>query len=84
MRDESRDRITSPEGQLLHLNRSIQAEGAFGVLKQDYGFRRFLRRGSTNVFTETVLYAFAYNVNKLHGKKKRQLLGVTLHLLSSA
>ena len=84
LRDESRDLITSPEGQTLRLNRSIQSEGAFGVLKQDYGFRRFLRRGSTNVFTETILYAFAYNVNKLHNKKKRKLLGVTLHLLNSA
>ena len=26
------------------MNGSIQAEGAFGVLKQDYGFRRFLCR----------------------------------------
>ena len=84
LRDESRDRITSIEGQTLRLNRSIQAEGAFGVLKQDYAFRRFLRRGSTNVFTETILYAFAYNVNKLHSKKKRNFSGVTLHLLSSA
>ncbi|HBI6984714.1 TPA: hypothetical protein K8N09_002740, partial [Clostridium perfringens] len=26
---------------LLRKNRSIQVEGAFGVIKQDYGFRRF-------------------------------------------
>jgi transposase len=84
LRDESKDRITSHKGQVLRLNRSIQAEGAFGVLKQDYGFRRFLRRGAENVFTETILYAFAYNVNKFHNKKKRKLLGVSLHLLSSA
>ena len=30
------------------MNRSIQVEGAFGVLKQDYGFGRFLTRGKTN------------------------------------
>jgi len=84
LRDESRDRITSFEGQTLSLNRSIQAEGAFGVLKQDYAFRRFLRRGEQNVFTETILYAFAFNINKLHNKKKRNLFGVSLHLLSSA
>lgn len=84
LRDEARDRITSEKGKTLRLNRSIQAEGAFGVLKQDYGFRRFLRRGSSNVFTESILFAFAYNVNKLHNKKKRKLFGVSLHLLSSA
>jgi len=84
LRNEARDLITSPEGQELRLNRSIQAEGAFGVLKQDYGFRRFLRRGSSNVFTEAILFAFAYNINKLHNKKKRGLFGVSLHLLSSA
>jgi len=84
LRDESRDRITNDYGKTLRLNRSIQSEGAFGVLKQDYGFRRFLRRGTTNVFTETTLYAFAYNINKLHNKKKRKSSGVILHLLSSA
>ena len=84
LRDEARDRITSHKGQLLRLNRSIQVEGAFGVLKQDYGFKRFLRRGTKNVFTETILYAFAFNINKLHNKKKRKLSGVSLHLFSSA
>jgi hypothetical protein len=44
------------------VNRSIQAEGAFGVLKQDYGFRRFLRREHENVFTEVLFYAIAYNI----------------------
>ena len=34
-REESRARITSPMGVLLRMNRSIQAEGAFGVIKQD-------------------------------------------------
>ena len=84
LRNASRERITSEFGKALRLNRSIQSEGAFGVLKQDYGFRRFLRRGAENVFTETLLYAFAYNINKLHNKKKRKLQGVTFHLLNSA
>ena len=84
LRNEAHDRITSAEGRLLRLNRSIQVEGTFGVLKQDYFFRRYKRRGSENVFTETLLYAFAYNVNKLHNKMKRNRLGVSLHLLSSA
>ena len=43
-REESRQRITSPQGILLRMNRSIQVEGAFGVIKQDMDFRRFLTR----------------------------------------
>ena len=36
---------STDKGILLRMNRSIQVEGAFGVLKQDYGFGRFLTRG---------------------------------------
>ena len=43
-REESRQRITSPQGILLRMNRSIQVKGAFGVIKQDMDFRRFLTR----------------------------------------
>ncbi len=37
--------ITSEEGTLLRMNRSIQVEGVFGLLKENYGFRRFITRG---------------------------------------
>jgi len=83
LRNASLKRITSDYGKTLRLNRSIQSEGTFGILKQDYGFRRFLRRGASNVLTETMLYAFAYNLNKLNSKKNRKLQGVTMHLLKS-
>ena len=73
-------RITSPHGIVLRMNRSIQSEGAFGVLKEDYGFRRFLRRGAGNVFTELLLYLMAFNVSKLHAKKTQNRCGVFLHL----
>nr|WP_324613902.1 transposase [Mediterraneibacter catenae] len=39
------ERITSEEGILLRVNRSIQSEGIFGDLKEDTGFRRFRYRG---------------------------------------
>ena len=67
-REASRERITSEQGILLRLNRSIQSEGAFGVLKEDRHFRRLKRRGTEGVFTEILLYAFAYNVEKWHAK----------------
>ncbi len=71
-RNESLKNITSEKGILLRMNRSIQVEGAFGVLKQDYGFRRFLTRGNENVKIEMLLLCFAYNVNKLHNKTIRK------------
>ncbi len=38
LRQAALERITSQEGKLLRLNRSIQSEGVFGVLKQGCGF----------------------------------------------
>lgn len=78
-RNASTKNITSKEGIKLRVNRSIQVEGAFGVLKQDYGFRRFLTRGKKNVKTEFLLLCFAYNINKLHQKKMNQNSGVIMH-----
>ena len=44
LRKAALELITSDKGKELRINRSIQVEDAFGVLKQDYGFRRLLRR----------------------------------------
>ena len=44
-RQESYENILSEKGILYRMNRSIQVEGAFGVLKNDYEFQRFLLRG---------------------------------------
>jgi len=77
-RKESLERITSEKGVLLRMNRSIQAEGAFGVIKQDYGFRQFLLRGNKKVLTELLLVAMGYNINKLHSKIQRNRTGIQL------
>lgn len=77
-RRASLKKITSPEGIVLRMNRSIQVEGAFGVLKEDYSFRRFLTRGTTNVKIEITLLAMAYNVKKLSNKKADNRCGVML------
>ena len=74
-REESRERIVSGTGVLLRMNRSIQAEGAFGVIKQDYGFRQFLLRGNRKVKTELLLIAMGYNINKLHNKIQHDRTG---------
>ena len=67
-RKENLERILSDEGCQLRMNRSIQAEGSFGELKQDMGFRRFLCKGKQNVLAEGILLAMAHNINKLHNK----------------
>ena len=41
LRKQSLENITSEKGILLRINRSIQVEGAFGVIKNNYGFKRF-------------------------------------------
>jgi len=74
-RAQSLKRITSEKGILLRMNRSIQAEGAFGVIKHDYGFRQFLLRGSKKVLTEILLVAMGYNINKLHSKIQQNRTG---------
>ena len=83
-RKEDLERILSDEGILLRTNRSIQAEGSFGELKQDMQFRRYLSRGSLNVLAESILLAMAKNVNKLHNKIQKGTTGRHLFPLKSA
>lgn len=74
-REESLARITSPEGCELRMNRSIQAEGSFGDIKQDMGFQRFLCRGTENAKAECILLALAHNIRKLHNKIQKEKTG---------
>lgn len=83
-RKEDLERIMSEEGCELRMNRSIQAEGAFGELKQDSGFRRFLCRGIRNVKAEAVLLALAHNMNKLHHKIQGERTGMHLFPLKKS
>ena len=83
-RKEDLERILSDEGILLRMNRSIQAEGSFGELKQDMRFRRYLSRGTPNVVAESVLLAMAKNVNKLHNKIQKGKTGMHLFPKKSA
>lgn len=83
-RAESLHNITTPEGILLRMNRSIQVEGAFGVLKEDHSFRRFVMRGKKNVETEFMLLGFGFNINKLHNKIQKDRCGCLLHEINVA
>ena len=76
--------LTSEEGALLRMNRSIQVEGVFGVLKEDYGFRRFITRGKTNIETQFFLLAFAFNIEKLCNRAKKGRTGLDLFKLNAS
>ena len=75
---EATERINTPEGIQLRVNRSIQVEGAFGVIKEDYGFRRFLTRGKHKTETQFFLLAFAYNIRKLCARLENGRFGESL------
>lgn len=83
-RQEDLERILSDDGILFRTNRSIQAEGSFGDLKQDMQFRRYLSKGTTNVLAESTLLAMARNINKLHNKIQKGKTGTHLFPLKSA
>jgi transposase len=65
---QSRQNILTQRGIQLRVNRSIQVEGAFGVLKSDRKFKRFLTRGRTNISTELYLLCLGYDLYKLWAK----------------
>jgi hypothetical protein len=81
-RAENLGRILSDYGTQLRMNRSIQAEGTFAVVKEDMGFRQYLYRGMKNALAESVLVAIAYNFNKLHWKIQSQKHGIRLYELN--
>ena len=83
-RKEDLERIISDEGVLYRMNRSIQAEGSFGDIKQDIQFRRYLSKGTANVLAESTLLAIARNINKLHNKIQNGKTGTHLFPLKSA
>jgi hypothetical protein len=66
------------------MNRSIQVEGAFGVIKQDMSFRRFLTRGKRKTETQFFLLAFAFNILKLKFRQENARFGKDLFELKQA
>ena len=78
LRRQSYENITSEQGILLRMNRSIQVEGAFGIIKQDMAFRRFLTRGKKKTETQFFLIAIAFNIKKLWNRRKDGRIGLKL------
>ena len=65
------ENLASPLGIELRKQRSAQAEGAFGVIKQDYNYRRITRVSINKVNTELYLIIIGFNLAKYHNRKYR-------------
>jgi len=72
MKAAAKKRLDSEAGIQLRQQRSIQAEGTFGVLKQDRDYARVYRRGKKNVENEVYLVAIGYNLMKYYNKQNRK------------
>ena len=83
-RKECLARLTSPLGTKLRMNRSIQVEGSFANIKADMGLRRYSYRGKTNVLTESIIVALAYNILRLDHRVKGRRTGLHLYELNKA
>ena len=70
-KNEVRENLESALGIDLRIQRSVQVEGAFGVIKEDMKFRRFTRTEMTGIKTELYLIVIGYNLKKYHNKKYR-------------
>ena len=69
-REQSTKNIITERGIHLHLCRAIRAEGEFVLLKNNFGFRRFLTTGKANIRTEFFLLALAFDLKKLWIKQE--------------
>jgi len=65
LKAQARERLTSEEGLMHRSARPVEVESAFGNLKQNKGFTRFMLRGLDKVALETGLLATAINLKKL-------------------
>lgn len=83
LRNQSTDNITTLKGKTLRMNRSIQIEGLFGVMKEDYGFRRLLTKGKEHISAEVKLLMFAFNLNKLNQRIRKNELGFRYYSLKA-
>ena len=62
--------LNSIHGALLRMNRSIQAEGAFGGIKWNRSYKRLHRRGLEGVILELGLVSCGFNLHKYHLKQQ--------------
>ncbi|MGB3868848.1 MAG: transposase, partial [Flavobacteriales bacterium] len=64
LKAKARELLTSEEGLMHRSARPVEVESAFGNLKQNKGFNRFMLRGLEKTALETGLLAVAINLKK--------------------
>ncbi len=69
LRNKAREMLTSEEGIKHRSQRPVDVEAAFGNLKQNKGFKRFLLRGHEKIEVETGLLSLAINLKKMNAIK---------------
>lgn len=62
MKDKVNENLDSELGIELRVQRSIQVEGAFGIIKEDMKFRRFTRTKLSGIKLELNLIAIGFNL----------------------
>ena len=72
MHREVLDNLESIHGALLRMNRSIQAEGTFGIMKYDRSYKRIVRRGIKSVLLEVFLVSIGHNLYKHYNKSMQK------------
>mgnify|MGYP003083646926 FL=1 len=72
MHQEVIENLESIHGALLRMNRSIQAEGTFGIMKSNRWYQRIVRRGIHSVKLEVLLVAIGHNLYKYQKKKDKK------------
>ena len=60
--------MSSEEGQSIMISRSIQAEGVFGDMKNNFDYDRLKRRGLNNAEFELLMVACGHNLRKLSAR----------------
>ena len=80
----SKSNIETEIGKQLRMNRSIQVEGAFAILKEDMKLRKLKVRGKERAQREIGVFCIAYNFNKYLAKLIRKKQEVILHPLKTA
>ena len=71
--NEVLDNLNSTQGALLRMNRSIQAEGAYGTIKWNRAYTRARRRGINGLNLEIAMISCGFNLHKYHLKQQIKL-----------
>ena len=72
LQNEAKENLMTETGQELLKQRSIQAEGIFGQIKQDQEYDRLWRRKETMVKLELLLVSIGHDLRKYHTHKMQK------------